>query len=73
MCLMHININVYYTAAQACPKLPSPINGQVLIRGLGTGAVATYSCTTGFSLIGSDTRVCGQDGVWQGTAPICQG
>lgn len=59
--------------APPCPKLPSPANGKVTISGQGTSAaVASYECNRGFSLIGSSSRSC-SNGVWLGTAPVCQG
>ena len=35
--------------------------------------VATYTCDTGYTLNGGTTRTCGSDGVWSGSAPVCQG
>lgn len=37
------------------------------------GGVAVYSCNSGFSLAGNDSRVCGQDGEWEGEPPVCEG
>ena len=44
------------------------------------GSVATYSCNTGFALVGQTTRVCEDTnggtmttGTWSGRAPTCQG
>ena len=41
--------------------------------------IATYTCDTGYSLTGSPTQQCmendqgGLVGVWNGTAPTCEG
>ncbi len=41
------------------------------------GAVAIYSCNTGFSLVGGNNRICTGDGrstsgVFNGLAPTCE-
>ena len=46
----------------------SPANGQVSIDGV----TATYTCDTGYSLVGSRTRTCGPSGNWSTAAPTCQ-
>ena len=37
------------------------------------GVIANYSCTDGFTLVGSSSRVCQSNGQWSGNAPVCQG
>ena len=51
------------------------MNGKVTVNLGGPGSVTTarYTCDSGFELVGKETRVCEQDGVWQGSAPICKG
>ncbi len=63
-----------------CPDLPTPTNGEsVGYNNMGTmnnrpvGAVATYTCTDGYMLVGNMTRDCGSDGEWSGSAPTCEG
>ncbi len=36
------------------------------------GTVATYNCTSGYTLSGDTTRTCGSDGQWSGNDPTCQ-
>ena len=57
-----------------CGIETNPDNGQV-IRANGTtfGQTATYSCDTGYNLVGDSTRMCQATGVWSGSAPTCQG
>ena len=57
-----------------CPKLPPPKNGKVAVDAGAPGSVTTahYTCNSGFELVGSKTRVCRQNGIWQGTAPFCK-
>ena len=36
------------------------------------GMTSTYSCSTGYTLVGAKTRICGTDGSgWSGTDPTC--
>ena len=51
-----------------CP-LMSPVNGRVSLSGL----VSTYTCDSGYKLIGSKTRTCQVDGTWSGALPSCKG
>lgn len=37
------------------------------------GSVASYSCSDGLMLTGDGVRVCGGDGMWNGTEPTCLG
>ena len=65
---------LFNTAAQ-CPTLTSPMNGSLLISGTGAGIyqeTATYSCETGFNLVGMSERVCQSDGTWSRSDPTCQ-
>ena len=36
------------------------------------GSVVTYTCSAGFRLEGSATRVCGGSGQWSTAAPVCR-
>ena len=57
-----------------CSSLSNPANGQVShIAGTAFGQTATYSCGTGYNLVGDSTRMCQANGVWSGSEPICQG
>ena len=57
-----------------CGNLTDPANGQVNhTAGTSLGQTATYSCDTGYSLVGNSTRTCQAEGNWSGSAPTCQG
>ena len=57
-----------------CGSLTDPANGQVdLTSGTTFGQTATYSCNTGYNLVGDSTRTCQATGEWSGSAPTCQG
>ncbi len=54
--------------ALQCPTLPPPLNGRVSASG---GDTATYTCSTGYTLIGSSTRTCQTNEQWSGATPTC--
>ena len=57
-----------------CGNLTDPVNGQVShTAGTTFGQTATYSCNTGYNLVGDSTRTCQASGNWSGSAPTCQG
>ena len=56
-----------------CNALTDPANGQVSTTGGTTfGQTATYSCNTGYNLVGDSTRSCQANGDWSGSDPTCQ-
>ena len=55
-----------------CGPLMNPANGTVdITQGTTFNQVATYSCDTGYGLVGNMTRTCQADGTWSGSEPIC--
>ena len=64
---------IYSTVGIQCPALSDPENGAVRITGTGVGDTATYTCISGYELSCSDTRLCGSNGEWSGSAPTCEG
>ena len=57
-----------------CGNLSDPANGSItLTAGTTLGQTATYSCNTGYTLVGDRTRTCQATGEWSGSAPTCQG
>ncbi len=46
-------------------------NGFVTVNVLDVGGTATYTCNTGYGLVGSSTRNCLQFGMWSGNEPAC--
>lgn len=54
-------------------RLLNPENGNVVFNSEGEfGTIATYSCFTGYNLIGDETRMCQSNRLWTGQAPICE-
>ena len=68
-----------------CRSLTAPLNGSVTYNSTVDAndsypfkSMATYSCDTGFALIGNNTRTCtgggnSTTGAFNGVAPACQG
>jgi hypothetical protein len=56
-----------------CPSLLDPLNGGVMWTNLSVGSIATYTCNSGFELVGNEMRTCQSDGVWSGEEPVCTG
>ena len=64
----------FILAVVECGNLTAPANGSVT-HTVGTtfNQTATYSCNTGYNLVGDSTRTCQATGEWSGSAPTCQG
>ena len=54
-----------------CGDLPSPINGQARLTETLLGFVATYTCDSGYTIVGNNTRECSPDGTWSDEVPKC--
>lgn len=59
--------------AVQCGELNNPPNGVVSVTQTVYPGSATYSCNTGYSLSGGNTRNCQTNAMWSGTAPVCTG
>ena len=55
-----------------CANLSAPMFGSVSQSGKIVGAIADYSCETGYQLSGSQSRSCSITGSWTGIVPICE-
>ncbi|XP_078661525.1 P-selectin-like [Branchiostoma floridae x Branchiostoma belcheri] len=57
--------------AQQCPELTTLTNGAV--SGSNTyGEELTFTCDTGYALVGALTLTCQADGTWSGSPPTCE-
>ena len=64
LCLLSTAVN--------CGTLTNPANGRVSHIAGTFGRTSTYSCSTGYNLVGGSIRTCQATGVWSGSAPTCQ-
>ena len=55
-----------------CEELQNPTNGQVSMTDQSFSSTATYTCDSGYELIGDEVRRC-VDGEWTGQEPSCNG
>ncbi len=63
--------HVPFTAVD-CGSLDAPSNGAVKTSsGTTFMMTATYTCNTGYNVVGSDTRTCGATAQWTPDAPTC--
>jgi len=70
---INIIIYIFFQTVVDCNALNDPANGQVNhTSGTTFGETATYSCNTGYNLVGDNTRTCEATGNWSGSAPTCQ-
>ena len=68
----HLHIAFLLSTVVDCGALTDPANGQVSHPdGTTFGQTATYSCNTGYTLVGDSTRTCEATG-WSGDAPTCE-
>ena len=82
--LKSILINYNLSTVIECPAtLTVPANGAIVYASdtsasYNFGTTATYSCISGYSLVGDEVRTCGGDGsitmgVWDLSDPSCEG
>lgn len=60
-------------SAVDCGGLNNPPNGEVDVPQTVFPGMATYTCNSGYSLNGGNTRNCQFNGMWSGSPPTCTG
>ena len=68
----HGTLSLSHSAVD-CGPLNNPTNGQVMVPATTFNNMATYSCNSGYTLNGAQTRTCQASGVWSNAEPTCQG
>ncbi|XP_052256333.1 sushi, von Willebrand factor type A, EGF and pentraxin domain-containing protein 1-like [Dreissena polymorpha] len=61
-----------FCAENQCVEPSGISNGFVSASSWKVGATATYTCSEGFRLHGSNQRVCSRNGKWNGSDPYCR-
>ena len=62
----------FFLTGVDCGTLTNPANGLVShTAGTTFGQTATYSCNTGYNLVGGSIQTCQATGVWSASAPTC--
>ena len=55
-----------------CPTLGNPTNGVVDLSGTSVGDTATYTCDSGYELVGTPVLNCLANGAWDNSPPVCR-
>ena len=61
-----------------CDDLSTPANGSITSCSSGRGGVSyegdtcSFTCETGYGIIGIDPRTCQSDGSWNGSDTVCE-
>ena len=63
--------NIVIYLAVDCGNVDPPSNGDVNAPETTFQAVATYSCVSGYSLVGDSIQTCQANGGWSGQIPQC--
>lgn len=70
--LMHLKQLCTYVHAELCPRPDSILNGKVEFSSIMEGGVATYSCNSGYGLVGAYSQLtCHHSGSWSDSPPRC--
>ena len=67
-----INFSHVSIAVIDCGSLKPPTNGQIEVSTTVLGSLANYSCNPMFRLVGSETRICMENGEWIPDVPTCE-
>ena len=54
-----------------CMDLPTISNGLIALSSDGVINMAMYTCFSGYQLVGTSSRRCGENGTWSGSEPVC--
>lgn len=61
------------TAPTTCPSLEAPAHGTKFGSKYFVGHEVHFTCSQGYHLVGSATRVCRDNGTWSGISAVCKG
>jgi hypothetical protein len=64
---------LFATSAILCPDVTIPNGNISTTNGLRVDSIISYKCQEGYTIEGSDTATCTNDGVWSDKTPTCKG
>ena len=67
-CICHRD---FFPLGITCPEMEHPANGAMMVNRMNPGDTATYTCISGYELVGADTLTCGSNGMWSPEPPVC--
>ncbi|XP_077998260.1 mannan-binding lectin serine protease 1-like [Glandiceps talaboti] len=62
----------YSVTAQPCPTLTAPLHSEMSGSNFVFKEYVQFICNRGYYLVGSETRMCTENGTWTGVQPHCQ-
>ncbi|XP_065189195.1 sushi, von Willebrand factor type A, EGF and pentraxin domain-containing protein 1-like isoform X2 [Sycon ciliatum] len=65
------NVTPQCVGIQCSGPLANPTNGRVNTSTISVFSVSTYSCNSGYELVGETNSICLSTGQWSGPAPTC--
>lgn len=68
-----LSLSLSPTAPTTCPSLEAPAHGTKFGSKYFVGHEVHFTCSQGYHLVGSATRVCRDNGTWTGIGAICKG
>lgn len=66
-----IHFHPLYHAVVDCGTPGAVANSNYNLTGTTFGAIVSYECMDGYSLVGVTERVCQENGKWSGEEPSC--
>ncbi len=71
--IVHVCVSITCIIAIDCGTLAHPTNGRVdTSSGTTFMSAVVYSCSTGYNLYGTRSRVCQANGLWSSSPPTCK-
>jgi hypothetical protein len=64
-------IEFFFLFQVSCEEISAPSSGSFAISSNGTESTVTYSCDTGYILVGEGVRSCNSGGQWMSNTPEC--
>lgn len=71
--LLSFCLSSLLTATTSCPSLEAPAYGSKFGSKYLVGHEVHFTCSQGYHLVGSATRVCQDNGTWTGISAVCKG
>ena len=62
-----------YVTALVCRALEAPENGEMTGESFSFGSRVVFNCQEGYTIVGSSTLTCQEDGRWSDNTPRCEG
>ena len=73
ICCIHkdYTFKSFFIFSVSCTTVDHPKSGSVSVSTDGTTSTATFTCVSGYKLVGENIITCGEDGQWSDAIPYC--